>query len=94
VDTDGLAGFCWTKVHPPTSTDPELGEIFVVGVDPSRQGSGLGRALVVGGLAWLAERGVRTGMLFVDAANEEAVGLYASLGFTTARVDRAYERMV
>ena len=93
-DGDGLAGFCWTKVHPPTSTDVELGEIFVIGVDPSRQGSGLGRALVLAGLASLAERGVPTGMLFVDAANEAAVRLYASLGFTTARVDRAYERIV
>jgi mycothiol synthase len=93
-DGDGLAGFCWTKVHPPTSTDVELGEIFVIGVHPSRQGSGLGRALVLGGLASLAERSVPTGMLFVDAANEVAVRLYASLGFMTARVDRAYERTV
>jgi mycothiol synthase len=93
-DADGLAGFCWTKIHPATPPDPELGEIFVIGVDPSRQGTGLGRALVVGGLASLAERGVTTGMLFVDADNEEALRLYASLGFTTWRVDRAYEREV
>jgi mycothiol synthase len=93
-DADGLAGFCWTKVHPPTTNDPELGEIFVIGVDPSRKGLGLGKPLVVAGLASLADRGVRAGMLFVDAANEKAVGLYASLGFTTSRVDRAYEREV
>ena len=94
VDADGLAGFCWTKVHPSSDTDPELGEIFVIGVDPSRQGTGLGRALVVGGLASLAERGVRTGMLFVDADNQEAVKLYAALGFRTARIDRAYQQRV
>lgn len=94
VDADGIAGFCWTKVHPPTQADPELGEIFVIGVDPSRQGTGLGRALVVAGLASLAERGVRTGMLFVDGDNEAALALYASLGFRTYRVDRAYERGV
>jgi mycothiol synthase len=93
-DADGLAGFCWTKVHPATTNDPELGEIFVIGKDPARMGLGLGRPLVVAGLASLAERGVRTGMLFVDAASEKAVGLYASLGFTTSRVDRAYERTV
>jgi mycothiol synthase len=93
-DSDGLAGFCWTKVHAATATDPEMGEIFVIGVDPSRQGTGLGRVLVVGGLASLAERGVRTGMLFVDAESKEAVSLYASLGFTTSRLDRAYEREV
>jgi mycothiol synthase len=94
VDADGIAGYCWTKVHPPTQIDPELGEIFVIGVDPSRQGTGLGRALVVAGLASLAERGVRTGMLFVDGDNDAALRLYASLGFTTHRVDRAFEREV
>jgi mycothiol synthase len=93
-DADGLAGFCWTKVHSATDSDPELGEIFVIGVDPSRQGSGLGRALVVAGLSQLADRGMRTGMLFVDGDNEAALRLYASLGFTTHRRDRAYEREV
>lgn len=93
-DADGLAGFCWTKIHPATDADPELGEIFVIGVDPSRTGAGLGRALVVAGLSSLAERGVRTGMLFVDGDNEAALRLYESLGFRTHRRDRAYEREV
>jgi mycothiol synthase len=93
-DADGLAGFCWTKIHPATDGEPELGEIFVIGVDPSRKRSGLGRALVVAGLASLADRGVRTGMLFVDGDNAPALRLYESLGFTTHRRDRAYERAV
>jgi mycothiol synthase len=93
-DDRGLAGFCWTKVHPadpPQEREP-LGEIYVIGADPERQGAGLGRALVVAGLASLHERGIGTGMLFVDAVNEPAVRLYEKLGFTTARVDRAYGR--
>ncbi len=89
---DGFAGFCWTKVHPPAppSEPRALGEIYVIGVDPTRQGTGLGRALVVAGLASLAGRGITVGMLFVDAANESAVGLYEALGFVAHRTDRAY----
>jgi mycothiol synthase len=89
---DGLAGSCWTKVHPPQPPhEPDaLGEIYVIGADPGRQGKGLGRALTVGGLQSLADRGITVGMLFVDGANEAAVGLYRSLGFTTARTDCAY----
>ena len=95
-DADTIVGFCWTKVHPPAPPhEPEtLGEIYVIGVDPAFQGKGLGRALVVAGLASLHERGVRTGMLFVDASNAPAINLYKALGFTMSRVDRAYGRDV
>jgi mycothiol synthase len=91
-DTDGLAGSCWTKIHPPRPPhEPDaLGEIYVIGADPDRQGTGLGRALTAGGLASLAARGVTVGMLYVDGANAAATGLYTALGFTTHRVDRAF----
>jgi mycothiol synthase len=91
-NADSLAGSCWTKVHQPRPPhEPAaLGEIYVIGADPSRHGTGLGRALTAGGLESLAARGITTGMLFVDAANESAVRLYTKLGFTTHRIDRAY----
>ncbi len=90
----GLAGFNWTKIHPPGSEDVGLGEIFVIGIDPEHQGTGLGRALALAGLESLAARGVRTGLLYVDGANRPAVGLYEALGFTVHRRDRAYRRAV
>ncbi|MGZ4755447.1 MAG: mycothiol synthase [Acidimicrobiia bacterium] len=90
-DADGLAGFCWTKVHD-VEPDGRLGEIYVIGVDPDHQGSGLGRALTVGGLEHLArDRHCPTGMLYVDGANPPALGLYRALGFKVHRTDRAYE---
>ncbi|HEY6319793.1 MAG TPA: mycothiol synthase [Acidimicrobiia bacterium] len=92
-DDQGLAGFCWTKVHlaSPPIEPLALGEIYVIGVDPDRQRTGLGRALVVAGLTNLHERHhVFRGMLHVDRANRAAVALYRSIGFALARVDRAY----
>jgi mycothiol synthase len=95
-DADGLAGFCWTKVHPaqPPHEPDALGEIYVIGADPSRHGRGYGRALTTEGLASLAARGITVGMLYVDADNEAAVGLYRALGFVVHRTDRAYGRDV
>jgi mycothiol synthase len=88
-ERDGrLAGFCWTKVHP--DNDPPLGEIYVIAVDPAFQGLGLGRALAVAGLNWLAARGLGTAMLYVDGDNAPALHLYERLGFTVDHVDRAY----
>jgi mycothiol synthase len=84
---DELAGFCWTKVH----TVPErLGEIYVIGVDPDAQGTGLGRALVLAGLDHLARvRECPYGVLYVAADNTAAVALYESIGFEIVRTDTA-----
>ena len=96
-ERDGrLAGFCWTKVHEPEddvinrTAGHQLGEIYVVAVDPDFQGQGLGRQLVLAGLASLHERGVGTAMLYVDHDNEPARRLYFSLGFLDDHIDRAY----
>jgi len=91
-ERDGrLAAFCWTKRHPATADDPAMGEIYVIGVDPDFQGLGLGRALVIAGLDWLAGVGETVGMLYVDETNTPARRLYARLGFTEHHVDRVYE---
>lgn len=89
-DGDGLIGFCWTKIH--WTRTPVLGEIYVIGVDPAHHGDGLGRALTVAGLTSMSDRGVHVGMLYTDATNDAAVGLYGRIGFTVDHVDRSYRR--
>jgi mycothiol synthase len=93
-DADGLAGFNWLKQHPAHGTDPALGEIYVIGVDPRTQGTGLGRALAIAGLHAVHERGSAAALLFCAADNTGALVLYRSLGFSVHRTDRAYVRTV
>jgi mycothiol synthase len=88
----GIDGFCWTREHPAAGDDPAMGEIFVIAADPSTAGTGLGRSLTVAGLAHLAGRGLRTGMLYVEAINTPALRLYERLGFAVHHSDAAYVR--
>lgn len=87
-DADGrLAGFHWTKVH-----TPDLGEVYVVGVDPDAQGGGVGKALTLAGLRHLQEQKVKEVMLYVEADNAPAVRVYTGLGFTLWDADVQYAR--
>ncbi|MFC0602751.1 mycothiol synthase [Streptomyces palmae] len=81
-----IAGFHWTKVH----GEERLGEVYVVGVRPDAQGGGLGKALTAIGLRHLADLGLPTAMLYVDADNPAALNVYERLGFTTHEVDLMY----
>jgi mycothiol synthase len=84
-----LLGFHWTKVHGPT-----LGEVYVVGVDPSAQGRGLGATLTLFGLHHLAERLGSSAevTLYVEADNSAAVKTYRRLDFGVFAEDVAYTR--
>jgi mycothiol synthase len=81
----GLLGFHWTKQH-----GGGLGEVYVIGVDPSAEGRGLAKALLLHGLAYLQARGNTTVELYVEAGSARAVGLYESRGFTVASRDVMY----
>lgn len=85
-DGDTMIGFCWLKV------EDQVGEIYAVGMDPTRQGEGLSRTLMDAGLARLAERGIRTAALYVEADNESALALYQRYGFTQHTIDVRYQR--
>ncbi len=90
-DGEGLIGFCWLKIEATAGQD-RLGEFYAVGIDPSRQGEGLGRVLMDAGFARLAERGIRTAVLYVEADNEPALALYRRYGFTQHTIDVRYQR--
>lgn len=76
-----ISGFCWTKIHHDRVNDGAIGEIYVLGVDPSTHGTGLGKALTLAGLEYFKVKEIKESMLYVDADNHPALILYKKLGF-------------
>lgn len=94
TDPDTLLGFHWTKVHPPEGDEPELGEVYVVGIDSAAQGRGLGRVLTLAGMHYLRDRGLGTVLLYVEGDNAAALNTYEKLGFGRFHIDVAYARNI
>ena len=84
--TGELLGFHWTKVA------GGVGEVYVVGVDPSAQGRRLGGALTLAGLHHLRDQGLSEVELYVESDNEPALRVYSGLGFVHVSTDVMYER--
>lgn len=59
----------------------QCGYLQRLAVDPTRQGAGLGRALVVDGLRWMWRHRVRRAVVNTQLDNEAALRLYERLGF-------------
>ena len=59
----------------------DVADLNRVVVAPGHRGHGLGRALLLAGLRWAADRGAERMLLEVEWANEPALALYRGLGF-------------
>ncbi len=84
AERDGqLVGFHWTKQH-----SADVGEVYVVAVDPDVHRRGLGRLLTLAGLHHLHGLEVGEVILYVESDNAPALHVYRDrLGFTHAPQD-------
>jgi mycothiol synthase len=71
-----------------------VGEVYNLAIHPEGQGRGLGGLLLASGLEHLREVGCHDVLLWVDRANERAVELYSSRGFTTRWDDVALDAVL
>ena len=85
-----LAGFTWVKtVQEGNTTETEL---YVLGVDPTFAGIGLGAALLGETLRQMATHRPNRITLYVDGDNTNAVALYARAGFVVEQRSMQYLR--
>ncbi len=85
AERDGrMVGYHWMK------SEGEVGEVYVIGVDPVAAGSGLGRALLTAGLRRLAATGHTKVVLYVEADQQRVVRMYHAAGFVTVHRDVLY----
>ena len=81
VSEEKIVGFCWTKIHQDLVNKEPIGELYVIGVDATHSGKGIGKTLCIEGLNHLKKRGISDAILYVDSNNYRGKKLYISLGF-------------
>ena len=94
-EEDKIISYCWVEIIADSGADDEpAGEIHMIGSDPAYQGQGIGKKVLLAGLAYLKEKGVKKAYLSVDSENESALTLYYSVGFELYRKTIWYEKKV
>jgi len=89
-------GYCWTRITSAgrKNTPEHTGQIHMLGVDPNHRGKGIGKQVLLAGLSYLHNEGVRSVELTVDEENKAAWELYKSFGFQISGRTVWYEKMI
>ncbi len=93
-DGDKPIGYCWTRTTYEAAAGEGKGQIFMLGVDPDYRGRGVGKAVLLAGLSYLKNKGLRVAELTVDSENKAACALYRSVGFKTWMRSLWYEKVI
>jgi len=94
LDKGEVIGYCWTEsgCGVEQSSGIPKGRIYMLGVDQRYRGKGLGRQLLLMGLAHLKKQRRELIEITVDTQHIAAIKLYGSLGFQLCRETVRYEK--
>lgn len=91
IAADTLVGFVAVKLH----SEDNMGEIYMVAVDPDFQGQGIGSTLIKFALNWMKEVGMPMAMVETggDPGHAPARHTYEKLGFGLWPVARYFKAL-
>ena len=91
ADAESAVGFVAMKLH----SDDNMGEIYMVAVDPDFQGRGIGSALIEFALHWMKEAGMSIAMVETggDVGHAPARHTYERAGFRLFPVSRYFKKL-
>jgi GNAT superfamily N-acetyltransferase len=82
-----IVGFITLKIH-----SPEEGEGPLYGVDPSIQGHGIGRNLVIGALRWFGTKGIQKMTISTQITNLSSQKVWVRLGFEPSQAQYTFHK--
>ena len=87
----GVVGFVAAKLHP----ERQIGEIWMLAVDPDEQGRGIGTALTEVATGWLGEAGMTVAMVETggDSGHASARRVYEKAGYTLLPLSRYFKAL-
>ncbi|MBI2329237.1 MAG: GNAT family N-acetyltransferase [Chloroflexi bacterium] len=93
---DKIVAYCWTVVTSERGVPNGggKGRIFMMGADPDYKGRGVGKRVLLAGLAHLKSKGLAIVDLTVDSENKVACALYRSVGFQLRTNSLWYEKVL
>ncbi len=95
-DGDKIIGYCWTGIGGggKEAGSDRKGRIYMIGTDPDYRSRGIGKRVLLAGLAHLRNRGVQVVELTMDSENKVAYALYQSIGFEVRTSSLWYEKVI
>ncbi len=92
---DKVIGYCWTGIAcEGGAISKRKGRIYMLGTDPDYRGRGVGKKVLLAGLARLKSKGLQVAELGTDCENKIARALYKSIGFKVRTSSFCYEKVI